>query len=231
MKKVIGYVRVSSEMQKVKENSINNQIESIKDYCNRYNYDLHNIFKDEAISGLIKDRNGLNNLIKTIKKENIDCIVVYSLSRLGRKLSYVLEFVDYLSKNNVKFISVKENFNTDEITGRLMLNLLGSINEFEIDTLASRISDVKQYKKSKDEVYTGKILYGMYKRGKKLIKNVSELNNLKLIVKLRDVEKLSYGRIADYLNENNIKSKEKKKWYPYSVRSVYLNGCKEKFIY
>ena len=112
-----------------------------------------------------------------------------------------------------------------------MLNLLGSINEFEIDTLASRISDVKQYKKSKDEVYTGKILYGMYKRGKKLIKNVSELNNLKLIVRLREEEELSYGKIANYLNENKIKSKEKKQWYPYSVRSVYLNGCKEKFIY
>jgi site-specific DNA recombinase len=231
MKKVIGYVRVSSEMQKIKENSINNQLESIKDYCKRYEYDLIDTFRDEAISGLVKDREGLNNLIKSIKKNNIECIIVYSLSRLGRKLSYVLEFVDYLNKNNIKFISVKENFNTEEITGRLMLNLLGSINEFEIDTLASRISDVKQYKKSKDEVYTGKILYGMYKRGKKLIKNVSELNNLKLIVKLRDVEELSYGKIANYLNENKIKSKEKKQWYPYSVRSVYLNGCKEKFIY
>ena len=222
MKKVIGYVRVSSEMQKIKENSINNQIESIKDYCKRYEYDLIDTFRDEAISGLVKDREGLNNLIKSIKKNNIECIIVYSLSRLGRKLSYVLEFVDYLSKNNIKFISVKENFNTEEITGRLMLNLLGSINEFEIDTLASRISDVKQYKKSKDEVYTGKILYGMYKRGKKLIKNVSELNNLKLIVRLREEEELSYGKIANYLNENKIKSKEKKQWYPYSVRSVYF---------
>ena len=231
MKRVIGYVRVSSEMQKIKENSINNQIESIKDYCKRYEYDLFDIFKDEAISGLIKDRNGLNMLMETIKKEHIDCIVVYSLSRLGRKLSYVLDFVDYLNKHKVKFISVKENFNTDEISGRLMLNLLGSINEFEVDTLASRISDVKQYKKSRDEVYTGKILYGMCKRGNKLVKNMNELKNLKLIVNLRDVKNLSYSKIADYLNENNIKSKEKKQWYPYSVRSVYLNGCKEKFIY
>lgn len=231
MNKVIGYVRVSSEMQKIKENSINNQIESIKDYCKRYQYELCDMFKDEAISGLIKDRQGLNNLLDTIKKDNIDCIVVYSLSRLGRKLSYVLEFVDYLHKHNVKFISVKENFNTDEISGRLMLNLLGSINEFEVDTLASRISDVKQYKKTKNEVYTGKILYGMYKRGKKLIKNTIELKNLKTIVELRDKQELSYQKIANYLNDNNIKSKEKKQWYPYSVRSVYLNGCKEKFIY
>lgn len=231
MKKVIGYVRVSSEMQKLKENSINNQIDFIEDYCKRYNYELTNIFKDEGISGLINDRDGLNSLLESIKKQDIDCIIVYSLSRVGRKLRHVLEFVDNLHKNNIKFISVKDNFNTDEIGGRLMLNILGSINEFEVDTLASRISDVKQYKKSKDEVYTGKILYGMYKRGKKLIKNVSEINNLRLIVKMRDIEELSYGKIAEYLNVNNIKSKEKKKWYPYSVRSVYLNGCKEKFIY
>ena len=34
MKKVIGYIRVSTEYQKLKENSINNQIKSINEYCN-----------------------------------------------------------------------------------------------------------------------------------------------------------------------------------------------------
>ena len=53
MKKVIGYIRVSTEYQKLKENSINNQIKSINEYCNRNDFDLVEIFEDNGISGLI----------------------------------------------------------------------------------------------------------------------------------------------------------------------------------
>ena len=49
MKKVIGYVRVSSEIQKEKDNSIKNQKEYIIDYCKRLNYDLVEIIEDNGI--------------------------------------------------------------------------------------------------------------------------------------------------------------------------------------
>ena len=224
MKRVYGYVRVSTEIQKEKDNSIKNQITHIEDYCNRYDLELIQIFSDNGISGMKKNRDGLMNLFNNLKKDKIDCLVVYSLSRLGRKLTDVIEFVNTLSNNGIKFISLKENFNTEEVVGKLMMNILGSINEFELDILSQRISDVKQYKKSKNEVYTGKILFGKYKRKNKLVSNPYELRILKLIKKLREVESLSYQKISDHLNGNNINSKEKCQWYSSSVRSVYLNG-------
>ena len=94
MKKVIGYIRVSSEYQKLKENSINNQIKSINEYCNRNDFDLVEIFEDNGISGLISNRIGLTEMIDKIKSENIDCVIVYSLSRLGRKLKDVIQFIE-----------------------------------------------------------------------------------------------------------------------------------------
>ena len=220
MKRIYGYVRVSTEIQKEKDNSIKNQISHIKDYCDRYELELVKIFSDNGISGLKKNRDGLMDLFNNLKKDKIDCLVVYSLSRLGRKLTDVIEFVNTLSKNGIKFISLKENFNTEEVVGKLMMNILGSINEFEVDILSQRIRDVKQYKKSKNEVYTGKILFGKYKRKNKLVTNPYEIKTLKLIQKLRDIEKLSYQKISDYLNNNNIDSKEKCNWYSSSVRSV-----------
>jgi len=228
--KVLGYCRVSSELQKLKDNSVNSQISYIEEYCNRLNYNLIEIFKDEGISGKIKNREGLNDLFNKIKNGNIDCLIVYSISRLSRKLKDVLEFIELLEKNNVKFISVKENINCNEVVGKLMLGLLGSVNEFEVNLLGDRIRDVKRYKKSKLEVYNGKICFGVYRRGKKLIRNNSELNILKIICELRE-EGLSYFKISDYLNDNGYKSKEKCKWYGSSVRSVFLNGMKEKFLY
>ena len=229
MKKIIGYVRVSSEMQKDKDNSIANQKKYIIDYCKRFEFELVDIYEDLAVSGLKDDRVGLNGLFDKINNVDIDGVVVYSLSRLGRKLTKVIDVIDSFSKKGIDFISIKENFNVNEIYGKLMLQILGSLNEFEVNVLGERIKDVKQYKKSINEVYCKQSLFGTYKRKGKLIRNNNELKTLKLIKKLREKNLYSYGRISDYLNDNNILSKNKGIWYGNSVRSVYNNGCIEKY--
>ena len=223
MKKVVGYIRVSTTLQKEKGNSISNQIDLIKKYCNQNELQLDRIFEDKGISGMKKNRLGLNEMFESIKNDNIDCVIVYSLSRLGRKLKDVIEFIDELTKHNIQFISLKENFNNNDIVGKLMFNILGSINEFEVNLVSERIRDVKQFKKSKNEVYCGNILFGKKRIGKKLVNNDEELEILKKISDLRSMN-YSYNKISKYLNDNNILSKEKCKWYGSSVRSVYLNG-------
>jgi site-specific DNA recombinase len=229
MKKVIGYVRVSSEIQKLKENSIKNQINEIRNYSNRCGFELVEIFEDLGISGLKSDRKGLEELLNKVRDKNIDGVVVYSLSRMSRKLRDVIDIIDLFSKNDVEFYSIKEGFMNDGIVGKLMLNILGSINEFEVNVLGERIKDVKNYKKSKNEVYGGKILYGMYRRKNKLVRNKAEIEVLRQIKDFRINKKWSYFKISAWLNNNNILSKEKKQWYGNSVRSVYLNGVIEKF--
>ena len=160
MNRVIGYVRVSSENQVEKDNSIRNQIKFIKKYCQDYDYELVDIFKDEGVSGLKKSRDGLNKMMKQINESKIDVVLVYSLSRLGRKLVDVISWVNELERKNIEFLSIKENFGNKGVMGKLMMNILGSVNEFEVDILSERIRDVKQFKKDKMEVYTGKICYG-----------------------------------------------------------------------
>ena len=167
-------------------------------------------------------------MIDKIKSENVDCVIVYSLSRLGRKLKDVIQFIELLEKKNIKFISLKENFNSNDIVGKLMFNILGSINEFEVNILSQRISDVKQYKKSVKEVYCGKILFGTERIDNKLVKNDNEFKVLELINELRNKGN-SYFKISTYLNDNNILSKENKSWYGSSVRSVYQNGVLDLF--
>ena len=223
MKKVIGYIRVSTEYQKVKGNSVNNQIQSIQNYCSVNELELVKIYEDNGVSGMSNKRIGLNDMFDNIKNSDIDGLIVYSLSRLGRKLKDVIDFIDVLSKNDIRFISLKENFNNNDIVGKLMFNILGSINEFEVNLLSQRISDVKQYKKSNNEVYCGNILFGKKRIGKKLITNSNEMKVLEMIHKMRN-DNISYNKISKHLNDNNIVSKEKCQWYGSSVRSVYLNG-------
>tara|TARA_R110000851_G_C13097548_1_gene567662 strand:- start:6038 stop:6724 length:687 start_codon:yes stop_codon:yes gene_type:complete len=223
MNRVIGYVRVSCENQVEKDNSIRNQIKFIKKYCQDYDYELVGIFKDEGVSGLKKSRDGLNKMMKQIDESKIDVVLVYSLSRLGRKLVDVISWVNELERKNIEFLSIKENFGNKGVMGKLMMNILGSVNEFEVDILSERIKDVKQFKKSKKEVYTGKICFGWKRIGDKLLIDEDEYKVLKEINFLRDNE-WSYFRISKYLNRKGIKSKNGNIWYGSSVRSVFMNG-------
>ena len=69
------------------------------------------------------------------------------MSRLGRKMKDVVEFMDYLKQNNIGFYSIKENLNNNDKIGSLIMNILSSINEFEVEVIRERIKDVKRNKK------------------------------------------------------------------------------------
>ena len=219
MKKVIGYVRVSSLVQKEKGNSIPNQIEKIKSYCKLNGYELVDILKDDGISGMSKSkRKDYLKLIDIMEDRNIDGVVVNDLSRIGRKMSDVVEFVDIIKKKQIEFHSIKEGINNVSNVGGLIINILSSINQFEVEMLRSRISEVKQYKKSKNLVY-GNLIYGKSKDGNRLIDNIDELKTIKYIKYLRK-KGYSYFKISDRLNKRNIKSKNGNQWYGSGVRNV-----------
>ena len=221
--KVLGYIRVSSNKQVNEGSSLLNQKNMIEDYCLRNRYELLDILNDEGVSGLKRDRNGLNDLMSKIKKDKVEMVVVYSLSRLGRRMKDVIEIIDYMNSNNVRFISLKENFDNNGIMGKLLLNIMGSVNEFEVGIMGERIRDVKRYKKSNKEVFGGRLLYGVNEVEGKLIKNNVELEVINLMNELREIG-FSYQRVADYLNGENIKAKFDGIWYGSSVRMVLLNG-------
>jgi len=220
--KVLGYVRVSSAVQKIKNNSIPLQKRKINDYCKLNDFDLVQIYEDDGISGMsINKRMGYKNMISFMKENQIDGIVVWSLSRLGRKMKDVVEFMDYLKKNNIRFYSIKENLSNDDKIGSLIMNILGSINEFEVEVIRERIKDVKRNKKENNEVY-GRLMYGYDNVNGKLVINQTERSTIKRIKNLRS-RKWSWRRISNKLNEEGILSKEGNKWYDGSLYNVMRN--------
>jgi site-specific DNA recombinase len=218
-KKLIGYVRVSSEISKIKGNSINNQINKVNDFCNLNDYQLVDVLKDEGKSGMeYSKRDGYLELINRCKTENINGVVVYCLSRLGRRMKDIIVVMELFNKNDIEFYSVKENINNKDIMGKLMMNILMSFNEFEVDNIRERIIDVKRNNKENGLVY-GKLMFGKDKDGKLLIDNISEMKVVSYMKGLRS-KGWSYFRISDRLNEKGIVSKSGGKWYGMSVSNV-----------
>jgi site-specific DNA recombinase len=219
MKKVIGYVRVSSEIQKRKNNSIPLQKKKIKEYCSLNDFELIDVYEDDGVSGMsIDKRNGFKRMVEFMKENKIDGIVVWSLSRLGRKMKDVVEFMDFLKSNNIGFFSIKENLSNDDKIGSLIMNILSSINEFEVEVIRERIKDVKRNKKENGEVY-GRMMYGFDNVNGKMIENKEEKRIIRRVKNFRS-RGWSWRRISNKLNDEGVKSKEGKLWYDGSLYNM-----------
>lgn len=217
MKKVLGYVRVSTKMQSEKGSSLEVQRLKIEDYCRLMDYSLEEVFEDRGISGMsVEKRGGYLQLLKYLKEQSVDVIVVHSLSRLGRRMKDVITFLEVLKENDIEFYSIKENLSNSDKVGSLIVNILSSINEFEVEQIRERIRDVKRSKKERGLVY-GQLMYGYDKKGKQLVRNEEEFRVIKRIKNLRS-RGHSWEKIADRLNELGIKSKKGGQWY---VGSIY----------
>ena len=120
----IAYVRVST----VEQNEAR-QLEALE---------KHNIDKwfTEKVSAKNTDRPQLQAMIDFAREG--DTIYIHDFSRLARSTADLLKLVEQLTAKGVHLISGKENIDTSTPTGKLMLTMIGAINEFERTNLLER---------------------------------------------------------------------------------------------
>lgn len=121
---IYGYARVSTRQQE-----LNRQIDLLKnENCNE--------ILTEKITGTKSIRPELDRLKDKLRPG--DTVVVESFSRLGRSTKDLIDLVTFFEKNNVKLISLKENFDTTTPQGRLMMTVFQAFSQFERDLIVER---------------------------------------------------------------------------------------------
>ena len=65
-------------------------------------------------------------------------LIVWKLDRLSRSLSDLLRILDKVNSEGVGFKSLTESIDTTTPAGRLMMNMLGSFNQFEREIIRER---------------------------------------------------------------------------------------------
>ena len=225
--KNIGYIRNSRLSQ---ENSVETQTKLITDFCNNNEIHLDEIICDEGISGSgekTNKRDGYNSVINMIENNEIDTLVVVSISRWGRNLGEIYKSVNLMTDKGIKFLSIKENIDTSSPYGRFTINLLSSLYEMELELIRDRTRDTLKMKKENNKVYS-KVPYGKNRVGDDLVENKKETRMLRKMFRLKD-KGFNYGDICRYLTKNRKKTKSGKKWTPqnvYSVMKSHLNSGK-----
>jgi len=201
------YVRVSTEEQAKKGYSIQAQIEILAQYCKLYDIAIYKIYKEMGVSGKnILDRTALNELLRDSTSNYFTCVIVWKINRLSRNLKDLLYLVDKLENTGVSFMSYSEKFDTSTPIGRMTLQILGSIAEFERNTIIENVK-LGLDQRAKEGKWTGNHVFGYDNIDKEIVINSSEAETVKRIFSMYLDNNIGLRKIAYTLNKEGYKTK------------------------
>lgn len=221
-----------------KGESIGNQIELCRDYCeNNFKYENIDflIYEDEGFSGKNTDRPEFQRMIKDCKNKKINILICYRLDRISRNVADFSSTLETLQKYDVNFISIREQFDTSTPMGRAMIYIASVFAQLERETIAERVRD-NMLELAKAGRWLGgqtplgfsseEIMYTTsdYKQKSmhKLSPNKKELEKVKLIFH-KYLETGSISLTLKYLLTFNIKGKNGGDFASMSINDILRN--------
>lgn len=147
--RVVIFSRVSNLAQDYQR-----QTDELLEYASKMGYSVERIF-EEKISGAKKneERKELMAMMSYIKSNQIEKVLTWELSRIGRNAVQVLQVVEMLNEAKVSLFIKNYNLETLNPDGtvnplsQFMVQILNSVNEMERQTIVQRLqSGYKQHR-------------------------------------------------------------------------------------
>ena len=128
-----------------KGESICSQVELCREYI-RVNFgeaylNRMIVYEDEGFSGGNLNRPDFKKMMKAARDRKFKAIIVYRLDRISRNISDFSALIEELSRLNIAFVSIKEQFDTGTPMGRAMMYIASVFSQLERETIAERIRD------------------------------------------------------------------------------------------
>jgi site-specific DNA recombinase len=215
--RVVGYVRVSTDEQASDGVSLAAQEAKVRAYCGLYELELVELVRDPGASAKTLDRPGLARALGLLDRGEAAGIVVAKLDRLTRSVADLAELLDryFGDRPGKQLFSVGDSIDTRTAAGRLVLNVLMSVAQWELETIVERTNAALAHKKSQGEC-VGQVPFGRdrdpdgpsNKKGLpvRLRENPAEAAVIEQIRSLR-AEGLSPRKIAARLNAGGVPTK------------------------
>ncbi|EAA0054567.1 recombinase family protein [Listeria monocytogenes] len=145
--KVAAYCRVSTEMEE-QASSYEAQVQHYTDYIQKNpDWELAGIFADEGISGTdTKKRAEFNRMIDACKNGEIEYIITKSISRFARNTVDCLQYIRKLKELKIAVFFEKENINTMDAKGEVLLTIMASLAQQESQSLSQNTKMGVQYR-------------------------------------------------------------------------------------
>lgn len=224
---VIGYARVSTEEQASDGVSLGAQVEKIRAYAALYDLDLVEVIVDAGVSAKTLHRPGLTRALDMLRSGAASGLVVAKLDRLSRSVGDWNTLIDgyFGEKAGKTLMSVADSIDTRTAAGRLVLNVLMSVAQWEREAIGERTRDALRFKKGKGE-RVGQVPFGyrLADDGVNLVRDEAGQEAVATVRELRAAG-LSIRRIADEMNRRGIPAQEGGRWHPTTVQRLLATAA------
>jgi site-specific DNA recombinase len=218
--RAIGYVRVSTDEQVEHGVSLDAQRSQILGYAQLYGLDIVEVISDEGVSAASLDRAGLQRALKRLTDGDAQALVVAKLDRLTRSLRDLLDLLNEYFGARYSLLSVAEQLDPRTASGRLVLNILAAVAQWERETISERTRAALRHKRSKGEFTGGEVPYG-WKRGEAGMLASDEREQL-AIARAQELRAngLSYRKIGEALARDSFLSRNGTVWVAQQVKRL-----------
>lgn len=216
------YLRVSTDRQVNEGDSLEEQENELKKYCDYRNFRIHKLYIERGKSGGNTNRPEYQALVKDIEARKINAVVVKKLDRLSRSLLDFEALMVTFQTHRVDFISLREQFDTTTAMGKAMLRIALVFAQLEREQTSERIMDVMTYRASLGHFNGGPIPYGYHVLNKELVPNKQEKAVIELIFS-KFLETRSLVTVARFLNDTRIHTRKDRPWQDSQIQWILEN--------
>jgi len=205
MTKILGYARVSTTKQVNEGVSLEHQVQKLKQYAALHDADLVDVIVDAGESAKSLARPGVQRVLEAVRRKQVDSVVIVKLDRLTRSVRDLGVIVDTFTKAGVALVSVQDSLDTGTAAGRLVLNVLGSVAQWEREAIGERTSAAMQHMQAAGQYIGGCAPLGSRLEGGALVDDVDGQTALALMKELSG-KGYSVRAIAAELEARGVKN-------------------------
>lgn len=228
--RVAAYCRVSTETEE-QNLSYEVQVAHYTEYINKNTeWEFAGIFADDGISGTnTKKREEFNRMIGECMEGNIDLVITKSISRFARNTLDCLKYIRQLKEKNIAVYFEKENINTMDAKGEVLLTIMASLAQQESQSLSQNVKLGLQYRYQQGKVQVNHNRFMGYTKDEEgnLIIVPKEAKIIKRIYREYLEGKSLAGIGRDLEKDGILTAAGKPRWRPETIKKILMN---EKYI-
>jgi DNA invertase Pin-like site-specific DNA recombinase len=157
--KTIGYVRVSTDKQADQGVSLDAQADKIRAMAVVQGAEVVEIIVDSGESAKSLKRPGMAKLLALVDAGKVQAVIIAKLDRLTRSVKDLCELLERFERRGVALVSVAESLDTGSAVGRLVLNIMAAVSQWEREAIGERTRDALKHKSANGE-RVGNAAYG-----------------------------------------------------------------------
>jgi DNA invertase Pin-like site-specific DNA recombinase len=228
--RVAAYCRVSTETEE-QNSSYEVQVAHYTEFIKKNNeWEFAGIFADDGISGTnTKKREEFNRMIDECMEGKIDLVITKSISRFARNTLDCLKYIRQLKEKNIAVFFEKENINTMDAKGEVLLTIMASLAQQESQSLSQNVKLGLQYRYQQGKVQVNHKRFMGYTKDEdgNLIIVPEEAEIIKRIYREYLEGKSLAGIGRDLEKDGILTAAGKPKWRPETIKKILNN---EKYI-